>query len=302
MEFNIEEMGIEDISLDSKGNTLPNKNDLVALIDADTLVFAACLNNEYEVDLLPEEMYTEDELLYIKSLDTYSEEFGVYKDINLDQAYQEALNRIEEILGRTGCVTYELHFTEGRKSFRYDYYKDYKANRMKDSSKKPPAGLKELKSMLTKNNGFIHFDFEADDIVVMKKLMWPEKYMLIAVDKDVLYSLPGTHFNYYSSSLYKIDMKFIEVDEETAMKHHYMQTLTGDTSDNIPGLYRVGKKTAEKILKHCKTPGECWDKVIEEYEKRGKTGLDAIVSMRLVNMQQLEYINNEWKVKLWKPE
>lgn len=307
MEINIDinEEEIEDIKLGSNGKPLPPKNDLIALIDADTLVFGSCLHCEYEEELLPRSMYTDDEWEDIISNDTYYEGCESIGHINLDEAYTYTLEKLQTILDNTGCQDYELHFTVGRTSFRYTTVWDqYKANRTEDPTKRAPSGLYDLKKIFAeKGKGFLHREWEADDIVVMKKKQWPKKYLLVALDKDVLYSLPGTHFNYYTSTQYNIPMKFFNVTEEEAMKHHYLQTLTGDSGDNVPGLHRVGKKTAEKILKHCTTKEECWKAVVKEYEKRGKDGIDAILSMRLVHMQQLEYNEalDKWEVKLWMP-
>jgi DNA polymerase-1 len=145
-------------------------------------------------------------------------------------------------------------------------------------------------------------EWEADDMVVALIRDNPNKYILAAVDKDVLYSIPGRHFNYYSSERYNIDMKWVEVDKDTAMKHHFVQALTGDTADNIPGLQGVGPKTADKILNGIVGPRELWDKVKAEYEARGKTAIDALTTMRLVHMHQVVLDKSgQYTVVLWNP-
>ena len=109
-------------------------------------------------------------------------------------------------------------------------------------------------------------------------------------------------FNYYQSTKYKIDMKWIENTETEAMKRYYVQTLTGDTGDNVIGLKGVGPKTAEKLLAKCKNPKECWDVVVKTYDHHDRGIVDAITNMRLVDMRQLELIDEKYEVKLWKPE
>lgn len=280
-----------DISLGKSGKLLAPKNDTIALVDADTVIFAACSANEYQYD-------EEDELgnWYTKH------------SIDLEVAYNHAIDKLQLILDQTGCKDWELHFTSGRKSFRYTRVDvNYKANRLEDNEgKRVPCGLSELKHMFIdkhSDKAFIWTDCEADDAVVFLKVNNYDKYTLCALDKDVLYSIPGRHFNYYSSTLHKIDMKFYEVDEITALKHHYKQTLTGDPGDGIIGLRGVGPKTADKLLSSLNTPIELWEAVVIEYEARDRCEIDAIMNMRLVNMHQVTKLldNGTAEIQLWKP-
>ncbi len=307
------EFDIVDVDLDTSGNKLPDKTDKIALIDADTILFASCLTFEEQTELLSKEFYTTDEWNKIMADDTYFEPLHSTYSIDLEAAYAHSMDKINSILEKTGCSDWELHFTSGRKSFRYTRVdENYKANRTNDPTKKAPYGLKELKAYFCDKypeKAFNWYEFEADDIVVAKKQREPDKYLLVALDKDVLYSLEGRHFNYYSSYQYSIEMKFFEVNAITALKHHYIQTLTGDTADGVIGLKGIGPKKAEKLLHLCETEQECWLAVCEAYNNIGKLkdgrdadDMDAITNMRLVSMHQLEYKNNEWGVKLWKPK
>ena len=312
MTFEIDDGELADVTIGSN-NSLVTARDDIALIDADTLVFAACLHCENKVELLSKDFYTDEEWEGYLNDPTYFEAEHCVYTIDLDYAMQYSKEKLQEILENTGCKDYELHFTKGRKSFRYTLVdKQYKANRSNDKTKRAPAGLGALKQMWVDadpEKAFIWEEWEADDIVVAKKHQWPEKYLLVALDKDVLYSLEGEHFNYYSSSIYNINMKFFTVSKERALKHHYLQTLTGDPSDGVYGLKGIGPKKADKILKDCSTDEECWAAVVEAYEtikvlKNGVSAnlIDAITNMRLVNMHQLIYRDNKWEVQLWKPK
>lgn len=305
MNFNLDG-DIADIDIGSNNSVVTSRTD-IALIDADTLVFSACIHCIVAEEVFGEDMYTAEEWKEIINHPTYSEENSCIYTIDLDYAYQYSQEKLRTILDNTGCKDFELHFTNGRKSFRYTQVsKEYKANRTADKSKTPPIGLTELKNRWVEEHpdkAFMWTEWEADDIVVCKKEREPAKYLLVALDKDVLYSLAGTHFNYYSSGVHNIDMTFFTVTEEQAMKHHYKQCLTGDPGDNVIGLHRVGPKTADKILNHCKTKEECWSAVVREYENRGRDEIDAIINMRLVSMNQLVYNEelNKWEVSLWRP-
>ena len=288
-----------DINLSSSGKIQPPKQDKIALIDADTVVFASCTMLEYVEDLLPRDMYTDEEWADLISQDGYVEEDNCIYAIYLDDAMKHSIDKIQQILDNTGCTSYELHFTSGRNNFRYDMVDNYKSNR---KGGRAPQGMAKLKQMFVDAGmGTTHKKWEADDIVVALKRDNPDKYVLCAVDKDVLYSLPGRHFNYYQSMKYNIEMKFIEVNGDTALKHHYMQTLTGDPADGVIGIKGIGPKKAEKLLKDANTPSGLWGIVIDTYLNNKRDEVDAILNMRLVNMQQLHIVDGEYKVVLWKP-
>jgi len=288
-----------DVRLADNGEVLPPKTNKIALIDADTLIYAVMSSNEQEVELLPREYYTDDEWDDLQSSYEISED-GIYYTNNIDKCYSDIKERIAQLIDKMGCSDYELHLTGGKKSsFRYDLYDMYKATRTGRS----PARLYEIKLLIAANDpkAFIWDKWEADDIVVAKKRIYPDKYILASVDKDVLYALPGKHYNYYQSQKYNIGMKWVKVDRLDAMKHHYLQTLIGDSSDNIPGIKGIGKKRAATILNGATTHKEMWDRVVEAYEKAGLTVIDAILTMRLVNMHQLQLVNNKWEIVLWQP-
>ena len=48
--------------------------------------------------------------------------------------------------------------------------------------------------------------------------------------------------------------------------YFYTQVLTGDRTDNIPGLHGIGPKKAAKILKGLKTEHEMFDAVLKAYD------------------------------------
>jgi len=291
-----------DVELDNAGYVCPEKTEKIALIDADTVIYASCSVLHQVDDLLPREMYTDDEWADVIACDGYDEAEQVVKFINLDEAYEHSLDKIKSIMDRTGCSDFELHFTRGRKSFPYTMVDaDYKGNRTMEGV---PYGLSLLKDEFVKRNpekAFNHTLYEADHIVVCLKRDNPDKYILCAVDKDVYLALEGRHFNYYSSTKWKIPMKWIEVSEDEAMRRYYIQTLTGDTGDNVIGLDGIGPVKAKKALVDCTNPAECWVAVVAMYEKHNRTVIEAITNMRLVDMRQLELQDGEYVVKLWDP-
>ena len=53
---------VAEISFSPWGKVMPGKRRDIALIDADTVIFAACLNKEYGEQLMPQDFYTAEEL------------------------------------------------------------------------------------------------------------------------------------------------------------------------------------------------------------------------------------------------
>jgi 5'-3' exonuclease len=88
--------------------------------------------------------------------------------------------------------------------------------------------------------------------------------------------IPGRHYNFVKN-------QHINISYEEGIKRFYMQLLTGDSTDNIPGLPKVGPKTAEKILNRCDDE-ECYkEKVFEAYKSK-YSDLDDVAILERVNL------------------
>jgi DNA polymerase-1 len=292
-------MQIEDLGGDEGFENFKTSNKTL-LVDADTLIFAACVMNEYQEDLLPREFYSDAEWDEIVNNPYYDSESHAIWYLDEEKAWSDIVERLLEIQGLTNTKDYELHLTSG-KGFRAKVDPMYKGNRAK---LRYPTGLQIMKDKAVKELGaIIHTEFESDDIVVAKKMKWPNKYIMSSPDKDVLYSVPGKHFNYYRSVQYNIEPKWVEVDAETALKFQYYQCLMGDSTDNIKGCPGIGKKRAEEALRDLVSTCDMWKKVVSMFEAKGLTIKDALRDMRLVSMHQLYYDakKDKWEVRLWEP-
>lgn len=98
---------------------------------------------------------------------------------------------------------------------------------------------------------------EADDMLGLNQT---EDTVIVSLDKD-LDMIPGRHYNWVADKEYTID-------ELEGMRKFYAQMLTGDSTDNILGLYGVGpNSTHVKKLKDMDE--ESMKKsVIEQYRAR----------------------------------
>lgn len=309
---------MEDITLGTDGAILPGKTNKIALIDADTIAFAAASSTEYVSELLPREMYTDSEWAEILVDPGYFEDSSgtqlVY-GTNIDEATTRAMDKIEFILDHTGCRDFSLHFTAGRESFRYtNVTPEYKANRLVDSqgvATRAPFGLYQLKQELCRQYPLktkMWTACEADDAVWMLGNRYRDKYLVCAVDKDILNAMEVPAFNYYARAAYvhpksgnsieEIKMRFVEAENPTLW--WYIQCLTGDPGDGIIGVKGIGPKKAWDILRPYKTDKERWDAIVQTYERYNRDVIDALLNMRMVRLDQYDPETNV--LKLWSPK
>jgi len=222
-------------------------------------------------------------------------------DINMDDALNHALEKVQQILDSTGCCDAELHFTSGM-NFRYTVDPSYKANR---TGTRRPEGLYKLKVMLLEEYpGSISTEWEADDIVAYKKKAEPDKYIMAAIDKDILYSVPGTHFNYYSKLEAKsgpIMPHFVTIDEYNALQYNYKQAIIGDSTDGIKGVPGLGKAKVDKLFRDNMSEEDMWNTVVKAYKDKGMDIIDAMITMQLVSVHQLIEKDGNIVLELFNP-
>jgi len=104
----------------------------------------------------------------------------------------------------------------------------------------------------------------------------------------------GRHLNWVTGQHYTVDDGLGTVDlvgkkiVGRGRKFFYHQLLTGDSTDNIPGLPGVGEKTAYNILVDCTTEKECYNEVLKMYEL--KLGPSKETLERLAEVADLLWI------------
>jgi DNA polymerase-1 len=189
-------------------------------------------------------------------------------------------------------------FDAGRKTFRHQHYKEYKARR----SQTPPELAEQFPLIKEVLDAFQirHFElnsFEADDIIGTITSL-PEtsdmEILIVTGDKD-MFQLVNERVKVL---LTRKGVTDIEVYDVQAILDRYalqpsqmidLKGLMGDPSDNIPGIPGVGEKTAlkmlyqfpsvEKILKNIeKLPGNKLREKVREYQEQ------ALLSKRLATI------------------
>ena len=193
----------------------------------------------------------------------------------------------------------------GPGNFRDDIatIKPYKGNR--DAAHKP-YHYQALRDYLCERYGAAVVEgHEADDEVsILSKLAKAagEKYVVCTIDKD-LDQVPGQHYDYLKKVFYWID-------DFEAVQLFWRQIITGDSTDNIQGLHRVGDAAGDKMLaawmeQFGLDPAKIWECIVKAYEKNMKKypgkypeGMGAqeaaLENARLVKMQ-------DYPGQLWTP-
>jgi hypothetical protein len=161
------------------------------------------------------------------------------------------INRTMESLGSDDLIVYlsgPSNFRDGVATIR-----PYKGNR--DETHKPTHGPAIVEYLHKKYNVVVSENEEADDVVSYSHYrMWLEDDMstvIASTDKD-LDMVPGLHYNFIKEESYY-------VTPEEGMKWFYTQLLTGDSTDNIPGVPKVGKVRAAKYLAEARTEQEMFE-------------------------------------------
>ena len=180
------------------------------------------------------------------------------EDYDAKTALSKCSEYLEELVYvHANCEDAEGWLT-GYQNFRISIAKTkpYKGTRTQEK----PKHLQLLRDYLVDAWGFKVEQYqEADDAIgIAAYAKDPEDCIICTTDKD-LNMIRGWHYNMRRNEKFWID-------EDTALYNFYMQVLTGDRIDNIPGLKGIGPKKAEKILKGCKTEDAMYDAVLKAYD------------------------------------
>lgn len=146
-------------------------------------------------------------------------------------------------------------FLSGRKNFRDDIYPDYKSNR--DGAARPKY-FRDIRDYLVAEwSGRICDGIEADDAVGIYAMELKGNGIIVAQDKD-LDQIPGRHYNWTTGEAYDVSVR-------GGLGFFYEQMLSGDPTDNIPGIEGIGPVKARKALSDVESPKEAARRVWRMY-------------------------------------
>ena len=201
-------------------------------------------------------------------------------------------------------------FDSARKTFRNEIYSDYKANRSEAPDDLAPQFEYIRKSVLAFNLPSVDLvNYEADDLIatyVDQILQKGAKVTIVSSDKDLM-------------QLFKKNVRIFDpmknkfISEEDVQnkfgvgpsKVIDVQSLAGDSSDNVPGVPGIGVKTAAELINKYGNLENLLKSANEiKQNKRRETLLEnkdkAIISKKLVTLKHDAPVNMdlaEFKLK-----
>ncbi len=187
-------------------------------------------------------------------------------------------------------------FDSARKNFRNEIYKDYKANRSDAPDDLIPQFDFIRKSVKAFNLPSVELiNYEADDLIatyVEQILTIGAKVTIVSSDKDLM-QLYKKNVRIYDP----MKNKFI-VEDDVIKKFGVksdkvidVQSLAGDTSDNVPGVPGIGVKTAAELINKYGNLEKLLSNAHEiKQNKRRETILEnkdkAFISKKLVTLKK----------------
>lgn len=235
----------------------------IGLVDLDIVVYkigSACDNTyhdykgkryeskrELNLILKQDEVSKEDEkVLVTKGRDPES----------FDECKKTIVTYVEELYD---TFDKRIGFISGKGNFRYKVatIKNYKGNRSKVEK---PFHYDNIRQFLCDAYGAkVSVGYEADDAIGLAHLT--EDSVIATTDKD-LNCIPGLHFNWDTGV-------YFNVTELESYQNFFSQVLMGDTTDNILGLFNVGKKSPLiKKIHMMEDVNDMIDLVRNEYSRR----------------------------------
>ena len=194
-------------------------------------------------------------------------------------------------------------FDSARKNFRNEIYSEYKGNRSDAPDDLIPQFEYIRKSVKAFNLPSIELiNYEADDLIatyVEKILDLGAKVTIVSSDKDLM-QLYKKGVRIYDP----MKNKFINQDDVhnkfgvTPEKVIDVQSLAGDSTDNVPGVPGIGVKTAAELINQYGTLENLLKNASKiKQNKRRETLInnkdDAIISKKLVTLKKDVPVKNK---------
>lgn len=209
-------------------------------IDGDVILYAVGFACETKMHVIDGKRFEDRDMAVF-----YADRYGHDEDSITEEVHVEPLPHIlssvkkmlKRIVKATGASTYTVLLT-GDGNFRQEVatIQEYKGNR---SSHKPVAYHDIREYLIKVHAAEVCEGEEADDQLSIRAVR--DGHIIATIDKD-LNNTPGTHYNWNDDKLY--DVGPVEAD-----RNFYKQLLTGDSTDNIPGLFRIAGKRASAAMK-----------------------------------------------------
>ncbi len=235
---------------------------MILLVDADSLIFAACYKKREHKD--GERFYTDIE-------DAKSK---------FDEQFMSIVNKLEDMYPVERVIT----FSGSKGNFRKLITPVYKANRK--NADLPPL-LNEMHQFVKDEYDSVWgYGIETDDIVArywynLSNEIGRDNVMIVSIDKDYK-QFPALIYNYH----YKHKV-ILDISEEEAMYNFYEQMIIGDGADNVQYFKGKGKVFAGKWFKGCATKYQYTRRMYELFkqEYKGKARQNYVECYHLLKLR-----------------
>lgn len=248
---------------------------LKALIDADVLTYASAWSAQkalYHVFIGTDPRRTFESA---KERDAFLTDRGLKKDDvkievefiieSLGRALLVAERKLNAILDELQTTRFEAYLT-GKGNFRETLAvtKVYKGNRKQEK----PHWYQQVRDYYCERGAVVVDGCEADDALGVRLCELGEDACIASIDKDLI-QIPGKHYDWDKNTKYR-------VDPETALRFFMSQLVSGDPTDNIPGVAKWGPKKAATLVKEG-TVSEAWTAVTKLYAKTFKDDAERML-------------------------
>ena len=194
-------------------------------------------------------------------------------------------------------------FDSARKNFRNDIYSDYKGNRSDAPEDLIPQFEYIRKSVKAFNLPSIELiNYEADDLIATyseQALKAGAKVTIVSSDKDLM-QLYRNNVRIYDP----MKNKYIsneDINNKFGVKPEKIidvQSLAGDSSDNVPGVPGIGIKTASELINQFGNLENLLKKTEQVKQNKRRESLisnkdKAIISKKLVTLKKDVPVKNE---------
>ncbi len=276
-----------------------------ALLDGDIIVYSCGFAAEKKLHSVyleaPSGAVEEHQFEKKKDANAFVKEHGgeIVTTTNV-QPVEYALHLVKQLVAKimeeTAADSYRLFLT-GKNNYRDELVTYYKANRDPDAK---PVHYTAIKNYLLKHcYAEMVEGQEADDAMgiaqttnfdLINEVDIDYTTIICTKDKD-LDMIVGWHYNWTK------ELKYF-IDQESADLFFYTQMLTGDGTDNIPGLFKLtGKKATRPIKENLQNRSvpEMWEYVKGIYHD---CGMDE--EEQLLEIGRLLWIRRQ-EDELWQP-
>lgn len=174
---------------------------------------------------------------------------------------ENALNALEAsisyIMRQTGAENYEVYLS-GSNNFRNQIAvtKPYKGNR---EGQAKPVHYAALRTALLDvwRARIPDGGLEADDLLGIRLGQLGDDGVVVSIDKDLL-QIPGRHYNWVTG-------EHVSVAPRDGHLHLGCQIISGDPTDNVPGLPGLGEAKSRKLLSDAANPRDMLARVRKAY-------------------------------------